>query len=78
MLELLLYCHLFANIRYAAEIAAVADFIATALMHGRAWLMRSFGREHPAMPFGPAGEQACPQVLAGSLARLDAYVSSMA
>jgi hypothetical protein len=74
MLELLLYCHLFAKIRSAAEIEAMADFIAEAVMQSRSLLLRALGCAQRTIPFDPGSEQA----LVGSPARLDIYVASIA
>ena len=94
MLELLLYCHLFAKIRYAAEIEALADFVAHALVQGRAWLVRGFVRDFVrdfvrgfvrgfVCDLGRE-QRVVPfdlwseQGLASSLAGLETYVASMA
>jgi hypothetical protein len=72
MLELLLYCHMFAAMRYAGHIAAVTDFLGGARAWCRRWLAP--GRTEPAPMFACwiEGE------LTRSLDRLDAYVTSMA
>jgi hypothetical protein len=82
MLELLLYCHMFAKLRYAGEIAAITDgvmdFIGrTKARHGLwdgllpAPVRR---RREAAFGFGFWSEQDLMQ----SLDRLDAYVGSVA
>jgi hypothetical protein len=70
MLELLLYCHMFANMRFAGHIAAAADFIGETRMrcgHLLAPLVR--GRGEPADG---------PWLWTEQLDRLDAYVGSLA
>jgi hypothetical protein len=70
MLELLLYCHMFAHMRFAGHIAAVADVIGETRMrcgHLLAPLVR--GRREPAGGVWLWAEQ---------LNRLDAYVGSIA
>ena len=86
MLELLLYCHMFAKLRYAGEIAAITDAVMdfigrTNARHGL-WDGRWDGlwpapvkrRREAAFGFGFWTEQD----LMGSLDRLDAYVGSVA
>jgi hypothetical protein len=75
MLELLLYCHMIANLKYADHFAAVTAFIATV----KAQCDCLFA------PVAPGRKQLAPvfagwteQELARLLARLDAYVVSMA
>jgi hypothetical protein len=73
MLELLLYCHLFANMRFASHIAAVTDFIDEVKIYcSRVYGAVVRGTREPA--FGGWTERE----LVRSLDRLDAYVSSMA
>ena len=82
MLELLLYCHMFAKLRYAGEIAAVTDAVMdfigrTKVGHGRwdgLWPAPAKRRREAAFGFGFWTEQD----LMGSLDRLDAYVGSVA
>jgi hypothetical protein len=75
MLELLLYCHMFANMRCAGHIAAVMDFLGSAMARCRRWrapVVR--GRTEPVSMF----ECWVERELMRSLDRLDAYVTSMA
>jgi hypothetical protein len=72
---LLLYCHMFANMRFARQIAAVADVIGAAKMHcDRLLAPVTRGTPEPASAFGGWTERE----LVRCLDRLDAYVSSMA
>ncbi len=74
MLELLLYCHMFANMRYAGHVAAVTDFLGSAMVWSRRWLAPvAPGRTEPASMF----ECWVERELMRSLDRLDAYVASM-
>jgi hypothetical protein len=75
MLELLLYCHIIANMKYAGHFAAVTAFIATV----KAQCDRLFA------PVVPGRKQLAPvftggmeEELARLLVRLEAYVASMA
>jgi hypothetical protein len=75
MLELLVYCHAFASLRYphhVAAITAVAGRMTTQCRHLFARASRS--RQTVTCPFDYWTRQG----LLGSLDRLDAYVSSMA
>lgn len=76
MLELLLYCHLFAKLRFAGEIAAVTDavtdFVGLAKARNARWLV-SEHREQ-AFAFGCWTERD----LSSALDRLNAYVASAA
>jgi hypothetical protein len=72
MLELLLYCHMIANLKYAGHIAAVADFVGRAKSQLGALVLP--GRTQPASMFDCWTERE----LTRSLDRLDAYVASMA
>jgi hypothetical protein len=75
MLELLLYCHMFANMRFAGHIAAAADFIGAAKMRCDRLLAPAMrGSREPGSAFIDWTEAE----LMRSLDRLDAYVSSMA
>ena len=75
MLELLLYCHMIANMKYAGHFAAVADFIDRMKAQCTGLLAPIVsGRKQPASVFDCWTEQA----LVRSLDRLDAYVTSMA
>jgi hypothetical protein len=75
MLELLLYCHMFASLKYAGEIMAVMDFIgAVKLRCSRLLATPLPGRGEPASSFAFWTEQE----LIRSLDRLDAYVASVA
>ncbi len=75
MLELLLYCHMIANLKYAGPIAAVADFIGSAKTQCRRLLAGAIsGRKQAAAGFDCWTERE----LMRSLDRLEAYVSSMA
>jgi hypothetical protein len=74
MLELLLYCHMIANTKYAGHFAAVTAFIATVKAQCDRLLAPVVpGRKQPA----PVFEGWTEQELARLLARLDAYVTSM-
>ena len=71
MLELLLYCHMLANIRFAAEIAAVMDFVESLKTRCRhLFAPAAASRREPAYVYSLWLEQ--------SLDRLDAYVGSAA
>jgi hypothetical protein len=79
MLELLLYCHLFAKLRFAAEIAAATDaameLIALAEARYARWLGRAgYGRNASVTAFGFWTERDMVQ----ALDRLNAYVASAA
>lgn len=74
MLELLLYCHMIANMRFAGHIAAVVDFIGEAKMHGSRLFAPVRGSREPASAVGSWTERE----LVRSLDRLEVYVSSMA
>ena len=75
MLELLLYCHMIANLKYPGHFAAVTAFIATVKAQcDRLLAPVASGREELAQLFAGGMEQE----LARLLARLDAYVASMA
>jgi hypothetical protein len=75
MLELLLYCHMIANMRFAGHIAAVVDFIGEAKLHcSRLFAPVVRGSREPASAFGAWTERE----LMRSLDRLEVYVSSMA
>ncbi|MGA9007461.1 MAG: hypothetical protein WBE48_26505 [Xanthobacteraceae bacterium] len=71
MLELLLYCHMFARLKYAGEIMAVMDFVGELKARLRAPVP---GRREPACGFGFWSERE----LRLSLDRLDAYAASVA
>jgi hypothetical protein len=71
MLELLLYCHTFARLRYAGEIMLVMDFIGDLTTHCRRLVApAAANRREPVCAFGFLTEHA--------LERLDAYVVSAA
>ena len=75
MLELLLYCHMIANMKYAGHFAAVADFIDRMKAQCTRLLAPIVsGRRQPAAVFDCWTEQ----TLVRSLDRLDAYVTLMA
>ena len=75
MLELLLYCHMFASLKYAGEIMAVMDFIGAVKLRCNRLLARALsGRSQQASSYGFWTEQE----LIRSLDRLDAYVASVA
>jgi hypothetical protein len=75
MLELLLYCHMIANMKYAGHFAAVTAFIAMVKAQcDRLFASGASGRKHLA----PVFEGWTEQELVRLLARLDAYVASMA
>lgn len=75
MLELLLYCHMAARMRYPHHFDAVAVCLKAAKTQCRAVLARAaFGRNQRASGFDPCIE---PQLIA-ALDRLDAYVTSVA
>ncbi len=71
MLELLLYCQMFARLRYAGEIMVVMDFIDDFATRCRRFVaLAAADRREPACAFGFLTEHA--------LDRLDAYVGSAA
>jgi len=77
MLELLLYCHLFAKLRFAGEIAAIREAVMGLVGQAKArharWLVSiAPARAQPALAVGCWTEQE----LAGALDRLNAYVAS--
>ena len=73
MLELLLYCHMIANMKYAGHFAAVTAFIAMVKAQcDRLFAPVASGRNQPVF------EGWTEQELARWLARLGAYVASMA
>ena len=75
MLELLLYCHMIANMKYPGHFAAVTAFIATVKAQwDRLFAPVASGRKQLAPLFAGGMEQE----LARLLVRLDAYVASMA
>ena len=79
MLELLLYCHMFAKLRYATEIAvvteAVMDFIGRAKQRHLQWLGSDAPyRGEPEFAFGAWTERE----MTRALDRLNAYVASAA
>jgi hypothetical protein len=79
MLELLLYCHLFAKLRFAAEISAVTDaaveLVARTKAHYARWQAQAgYGRKAPVTAFGFWTERDMLQ----ALDRLNAYVASAA
>jgi hypothetical protein len=79
MLELLLYCHMVANMKYADHFAAVTAFIAMV----KAQCDRLFASVAPPVAscrkhLAPVFEGRTEQELVRLLARLDAYVASMA
>jgi hypothetical protein len=75
MLELLLYCHMIANMKYPGHFAAVTVSIATVKAQcDRLLAPAASGREELTQPFAGGMEQE----LASLLARLDTYVASMA
>jgi hypothetical protein len=79
MLELLLYCHMFAKLRYAAEIAAVTDAVmsfagCTKARDGQWRGAAAPSRDAAASVFGFWTEQD----LGRALDRLNAYVASAA
>jgi hypothetical protein len=79
MLELLLYCHMFAKFRYATEIAvvteAVMDFIGRAKERHLQWLGSAApDRREPGFAFGAWTERD----VTSALDRLNAYVVSAA
>jgi hypothetical protein len=78
MLELLLYCYIVANLKYPGHLAAVTAFIATVKA-------QCDGLFAPVAPVASCRNQLAPvfenwteQELARWLARLEAYVASMA
>ncbi|HEX3506335.1 MAG TPA: hypothetical protein VHU22_23365 [Xanthobacteraceae bacterium] len=79
MLELLLYCHMFAKLRYAGEIAVVSDAVMAIVGRSKARYGQCLGpavqsRNAPASTFGFWTEQDLGQ----ALDRLNAYVASAA
>jgi hypothetical protein len=79
MLELLLYCHLFAKLRFASEIAIVSDaaieFLERTRVYAARWVARAeYGRKTPGPAFGFWTERDMVQ----ALDRLNAYVVSAA
>jgi len=79
MLELLLYCHLFAKLRFAGEIAIVTEVAMELVVRAKArtahWLAQtSHGRKAPIPAFGFWTERDMVQ----ALDRLNAYVVSAA
>jgi hypothetical protein len=79
MLELLLYCHLFAKLRFAAEIAAVTDAAMELIGRTKAnyarWRAQAgYGGKMPVTAFGFWTERDMLQ----ALDRLNAYVASAA
>ena len=75
MLELLVYCHAFASMRYPHHVAAVAAAAGRMTALWRRFLARSLrGHQTVTCPF----DYWTKQDLLCSLDRLDAYVSSMA
>lgn len=75
MLELLVYCHAFASMRYPHHVAAVTGVAGRMTAQCRRLLARAVrGRQTVTCPFDYWTKQG----LLYSLDRLDAYVSSMA
>jgi hypothetical protein len=75
MLELLLYCHIVTNMKYPGYFAAVAAFIATVKAQcDRLFAPVASGRNQLAPVFDGWTEQE----LARWLARLEAYVATLA
>jgi hypothetical protein len=75
MLELLLYCHMIANMKYAGHFTALTAFIAMVKAQcDRLFASATFDRKHLA----PVLESWTEQELVRLLARLDADVASMA
>ena len=79
MLELLLYCHLFAKLRFAGEIAIVTDAAMELVERAKArtahWLPRTeYGRKAPVPAFGFWNERD----MAHAFDRLNAHVLSAA
>jgi hypothetical protein len=79
MLELLLYCHMFAKLRYAAEIAAVTDTVMDFVGRAKSRRVQWFGsaapdRREPGFAFGAWTERDVTR----ALDRLNAYVASAA
>jgi hypothetical protein len=79
MLELLLYCRLFAKLRFAGEIAIVTDaameLVERAKAHAAHWLPRTgYGRKAAVPAFGFWNERD----VVHALDRLNAYVASAA
>jgi hypothetical protein len=85
MLELLLYCHTIANLKYAGHIAAAMDFIGSAKTRcSRLLVAVVYSREQPVSK-QPVSKQPVSMFdcwtereLARSLDRLGAYVASVA
>jgi hypothetical protein len=80
MLELLLYCHMIANLKYAGHIAAAVDFIGSAKAQcSRLLAAVMSGREQPrSKQLVSMFDCWTERELTRSLDRLDAYVTSMA
>jgi hypothetical protein len=80
MLELLLYCHMIASLKYAGHIAAAADFIGSAKAQcSRLLAAVMSGREQPrSKQLASMFDCWTERELTRSLDRLDAYVTSMA
>jgi hypothetical protein len=79
MLELLLYCHMFAKLRFASEIAVVMDTVMDLVGQADARYARWLAsiapeRREQALAFGCWTERD----LASALDRLNAYVASAA
>ncbi len=83
MLELLLYCHMFAKLRYAAEIAAISEAVIDLFDRMKARYASSAvarsalaapARQTKALPFGAWTERD----IATALDRLNAFVASAA
>ncbi len=83
MLELLLYCHMFAKLRYAAEIAAISEAVIDLVDRMRAryafspvaWSASAApARPTKTLPFGAWTERD----IATALDRLNAFVASAA
>ncbi len=74
MLELLLYCYIFASVKYAAEITAVMDFVGALKLRCNRLVTARHGCGQQASSFGFWSEQE----LIRSLDRLDAYVAAVA
>ena len=75
MLDLLIYCHIFASMRYSAELAAAAALATRIRTQCARWAAHVVARRQArSCPFDYWTDQG----LLCSLDRLDAYVSSMA
>ncbi len=75
MLDLLVYCHVFASMRYPHYVAAVSEAAATIRAQcGRFFAHAALRRQTVTCPFDYWSKQG----LLCSLDRLDAYVSAMA